>query len=98
MDPRRSDVVLRITRDEAGESGVSTLRVAGRLVADSVEVLENECRRSLHGAPRVRLDLAGVTFIDGRGVSLLGHLRGPCLEIVNCPWFVEGLLSGADNR
>ncbi len=90
--------MLKITRSEASESGVSTLRVEGRLVADSVEVLENECRRSLRGAPRVRLDLSGVTFIDGRGVSLLGHLRGPCLEIVNCPSFVEGLLSGADDR
>jgi anti-anti-sigma regulatory factor len=90
--------VLKITRNEAGEAGVSILKVEGRLVADSVGVLENECRRPLRGASRVRLDLSGVTFIDGRGVSLLGHLRGPCLEIVNCPSFVEGLLSGADNR
>lgn len=90
--------MLRVTRNAASESGVTTFKVEGRLVADSVEVLENECRRSLRGTPRVRLDLSGVTFIDGRGVGLLRDLRSSCLEILNCPSFVEGLLSGPDDR
>ena len=90
--------MLKITRNETSEPGSTTLRIEGRLVADSVEALASECRRSFGGAARVRLDLSGVTLIDGRGVSLLKDLRDCCLEILNCPPFVEGLLAGPHDR
>ncbi|MEX2223990.1 MAG: STAS domain-containing protein [Candidatus Rokuibacteriota bacterium] len=90
--------MLRITRSETSELDATTLRVEGWLVADSLEALANECRGSLGRTSRVRLDLSGVTFIDGRGVSLLRDLRGSCLEILNCPPFVEGLLAGPPDR
>ncbi len=90
--------MLRITRSETIERGATTHRVEGRLVAESVEALASECRRSLSTTPRVRLDLSGVTFIDGRDVSILKDLRDCCLEILNCPSFVEGLLAGPRDR
>jgi anti-anti-sigma regulatory factor len=78
--------------------GLVTLRVEGRVVADAVGVLERECRRSIEQVSRVRVDFAGVTFIDGRGVDMLKRISGERLRVVNCSTFVEHLLYGAGER
>lgn len=90
--------MLRITSTRDDESELITLKVEGRLVADAVGLLERECGRSLGEAPRIRLDFSGVTFIDGRGLSMLRRLRTPRLEIVNGSPFVEDLLRVGDDR
>lgn len=97
-EPYQERGVLRIARIDDSGSGVITLKVEGRLVADSVGVVEQECRRTLQEASRVRLDFSEVTFIDGRGLGMLRRLRTPRLEIVNCSPFIEDLLSGAEDR
>jgi len=95
---RRNGVLLRITGIEDGQPGVTTLKVEGRLVADSVGVLEQECRGPRRDSPKIRLDFSRVTFIDGRGVDLLRRLRASGVEIANCPPFVECLLDATGDR
>jgi hypothetical protein len=61
-------------------------------VAEWVDVLNRECRLALEEKRPVRLDLSGVTFIDGRGVSAVRRLGANGLEIVSCPAFIKELL------
>ena len=72
----------------------TTLSVEGRIVSDWVAVLEHECRQALRDTPRVRLDLAAVTFIDARGVEVLRRLVIGGVAVVNCREFVDALLNG----
>jgi len=67
--------VLRISRVDDNPSE-TTLHVEGRIVSEWVSVLEDQCRNALRAPLRVRLDLAGVTFVDPRGVELLRSLPG----------------------
>jgi hypothetical protein len=88
---------LRITRVEDAEAG-TTLCVEGRVVGDAVGLLERECRRALQEVPGVRLDVGGVTIIDGRGVMMLRCLRAAGARVLHCSPFVEHLLDGAVER
>lgn len=90
--------MLRITRAEDREASVIRVRAEGRVVSDWVEVLERECQMSLEQAQRVEIDLAGVTFIDGRGVAMLRRLRTGRVGIVNCSPFLDDLLKGGGDR
>jgi ABC-type transporter Mla MlaB component len=83
--------MLRISRG-VDRSSWMTLRVEGRIVAEWVSVLERECQLALQEKRRVRLDLSGVTFIDGSGVAALRQFDGHDLEIINCAEFIRELL------
>jgi anti-anti-sigma regulatory factor len=83
--------VLRISRSAVSPS-LTTLRVEGRVVAEWVFVLEQECLRALQESGHVRLDLSAVTFVDGRGLAALRRLGANALEIINCPEFIGELL------
>ena len=83
--------MLRISRATAA-SPLTTLRVEGRVVAEWVPVLERECWLTLRENGHVQVDLSAVTFVDGRGVVALRHLRAEDVEIVNCPEFIRELL------
>lgn len=83
--------MLRISRSAASPS-LATLRVEGRVVAEWVFVLEQECLLALRESGHVRLDLSAVTFVDGRGLAALRHLGANALEIINCPEFIGELL------
>jgi ABC-type transporter Mla MlaB component len=72
----------------------TTLSVEGRIVSEWVTVLEQECRQALRETPRIQLDLAEVTFIDGPGVAVLQSLVTEGVAIVNCREFVDALLNG----
>jgi len=85
--------VLRIRRVDDNPSE-TTLHVEGRIVSEWVSVLEDQCRHALLAPLRVRLDLAGVTFVDPRGVELLRSLPGERLTVVNCSELVDALLRG----
>lgn len=86
--------MLRIT-EIAGEGGVVTLRLEGRLVGAWVEDLERLClyHRDEKNM-KVVLDFAGVTFIEKSGVSMLKSLKNEKLEIINCSLFIRSLLGG----
>lgn len=90
--------MLRVTRIVDRGSGVVTLRVERRIVSDWVDVLERECWLALQEAPAVRVDLGGVTFIDGRGVGMFRRLRAARLEVVNCSAVLQDLLAGEARR
>ena len=67
--------MLRIT--VRGEAGYITVKVEGKVVGPWVHELEACCRTSKQdaaGMPIV-IDLAGVTFIDADGKTLLSRLR-----------------------
>jgi anti-anti-sigma regulatory factor len=69
-----------------------TLSVEGRIVAEWVAVVEDECRQAARETPRVQLDLAAVTFIDARGVEVLRRLVTDGVAVVNCREFIGALL------
>ena len=69
-----------------------TLSVEGRIVSEWVAVVEHECRQAARDTPRVRLDLAAVTFIDARGIEVLRRLVTDGVAVVNCREFIGALL------
>ena len=83
--------MLRISR-AAESASLTTLRVEGRIVAEWVPILEREYWLALQENGHVQLDLSAVTFVDGRGVMVLRHLRANALEIINCREFIRELL------
>ena len=61
---------------EIGESSKRRLLVEGELSGDRVDVLEKcwlEARTQLNGGP-MRIDLSGVTYVDGKGRQLLARM------------------------
>ena len=62
---------FRISR-ECCAAGPTTLRLAGRLVGDAVEVLIDACVDITAG---VTIDLSEVPYADDAGVRALGELR-----------------------
>jgi len=79
--------VLRISA-EPGESLI-TMRLEGKVIGPWVE----ECRRAWHairaelGSRKLRLDVRGVTFMDGRGTALLReiHKLSGAEVLADCP-------------
>ncbi|MBI2205094.1 MAG: hypothetical protein HYU41_14695 [Candidatus Rokubacteria bacterium] len=86
--------MLRITKTTEPGADAVTLQVEGRVVSEWVDVLERECCKALQEARTIRLDLGGVTFIDGRGVALFRRVGTPRLIVVNCSAFLQDLLRG----
>jgi anti-anti-sigma regulatory factor len=84
--------MLRLTRTAQSPSRV-VIKAEGQVVAQWVSVLEDECRGLAGGHHRVVLDLAGVTYLDARGVRLIQALSAGPVSIVNCSPLVEELLA-----
>jgi anti-anti-sigma regulatory factor len=78
---------------EARDGG-SVVRAEGQMIGAWVD----ELRRSLEEATRagmtVTVDLAGVSFVDRRGVDLLRALAHRGVAVVNCSGFVAEQLKG----
>ncbi|MBI2468608.1 MAG: hypothetical protein HYV62_12475 [Candidatus Rokubacteria bacterium] len=89
--------MLRITK-VAEDPGSVTLKVEGRVVSDWVQVLEQECLRSLGRNQEVVLDFADVVFVDGRGISMLTRIKSRAVQIVNTSGLLEDLLREAAGR
>lgn len=83
--------MLRI--EKMGEDdGTVILKLEGRIIAQWVPVLEEECQRVLREPKRLILDVAGVRFIDRDGVAVLGKMKGERVQLVNCYPFLRELL------
>jgi ABC-type transporter Mla MlaB component len=78
--------VLRIT--ELSRKG-RTLRLEGEVLGPWVGALRDACAPS---GRRLRLDLAGVTYIDAAGVQLLRELAREGVELTACSNFIAELL------
>lgn len=74
-----------------------TLVLEGQIVAEWVDLLEDECVKALGEKPNVVLDCAAVLFIDGRAVAMLKRIATEHLQIVKAsPLVEELLLAGGD--
>jgi anti-anti-sigma regulatory factor len=84
--------MLRLTRTTQLPHEV-VLKAEGQIVAEWVELLEEECLQLVGPERRVLLDLADVSYLDRRAVRLLRELvTTGSVTIVNCPPLVEELL------
>ncbi len=89
--------MLRITKVAESPSLV-TMKLEGRITADWVFLLENECLRFLDERRRVVLDFSEVTFVDWRGVETLGRISANNIQVINCWPLIEDLLNGGASR
>jgi len=76
-------MTFRITREEGSRSR-ATLKLEGRVVGEWSALLERECSDLLRSSVLVRLDLAGVGFVDRAGVEAFDRLSRAGVEI-RCP-------------
>ncbi len=86
--------MLRVSLVAQDGSSV-TLKLEGRIAGEWVPVLETECRRALTARRRIRLDFAGVTYVDAMGARMLGGLRSGDVEMLHCPPLIQQLLDRA---
>ena len=82
--------MLRITNTGAGQ-----FELTGRLVASWVDELARVVDTDAGGRPSV--DLRDVTYVDGRGVSLLRRLAANGVVFTNASVFVSTLVWGGDD-
>ena len=90
-------MTLRITR-ERGSRFRANLRLEGRVVAEWAALLERECLDLLLSRGAVRLDLAGVVFVDRAGVEVLGRLSRMGAEIRCRSRLIASVLEGEGVR
>lgn len=83
--------MLRITR-LLERHELLRLKVEGRLVGDSVEVLELELTQALAQATALTLDLSGVEFADARALSFLHGVSRRGIELLACSPLLTSLL------
>ena len=87
--------MLRITTSRHAENGhesTTTLRLEGRLSSDSINSLIAACDLHTATSASLTLDLAGVTYIDDRGVAAVRALRQRQVRVRGCSPFVRELL------
>ncbi len=85
--------MLRITKVSESPSLV-TMKLEGRITADWVFLLENECLGFLDERRRVVLDFSEVTFVDWHGVKMLGRISAKNIQVINCCPLIEDFLNG----
>jgi ABC-type transporter Mla MlaB component len=85
--------MLRITEQRPDRAGApATLVVEGRLAGPYVD----ELRHAAAGQPRtLALDLAGLSYADDAGVTLLNHLVAAGAQIVRTTAYAATLLGRA---
>lgn len=85
--------VFRITQVNGQQhSTTTTLRVEGQLHASCLDEFARACEPYLGKPGAVRLDLAGVTFIDDAGVAAIRRLIAAKIMVSGCSPFVNELL------
>jgi hypothetical protein len=87
--PCSSCRVLKITQS-FGKNGLLTIKLEGEILGPWVSVLHEACTE--RDACRQRLDLAGVSYVDGAGAQLLRDLLNEGAEIAACSTFIRELL------
>jgi ABC-type transporter Mla MlaB component len=80
-------LMIRISVTESTGNAV-TLLIEGKVIGEAVEELNSCCDQALAEGRRITLDVAGVSFIDRKGVALFHRLAAHQVSVVNCPAFV----------
>jgi len=83
--------VLRITKTSENGSPV-TLKLEGKIHADWVSLLEQECQTLVREKKDVLLDFSQVTYLDADGVELVRALPTRRIRIIHAPAFIQELL------
>ncbi len=83
--------MVRITVTDSSPDA-TTLLLEGQLIGDAVDELNSSCEQAFVNGRRLILDVAGVSFIDRKGVAFLHQLATRNVSIVNCSGFVAELL------
>jgi hypothetical protein len=97
MGPALHVRMLRITQVRLTAS-VVTLKVEGRVAADWVQVLEEECRRHTGDGRDVQLDFTEVSMVACDGIAMLRRLTHSRIEIVKAPPLIRALLAEEECR
>jgi ABC-type transporter Mla MlaB component len=74
-----------------------TLLLEGKVIGDAVDEVNASCDQALAEGRRLTLDLAGISFIDRKGVALFHRLASRQVSIVNCSGFVAEQLKAPDH-
>ena len=85
--------MLRITPTQSGNHHI-ILRLEGRVAGPWVTELWKACEKALGEGQALVLDLAGVSFLDSAGVTLLRKFRSNGVELAECSPFVTEQLKG----
>lgn len=90
---RRSDGkrMLKITSHESAQARV-TMTLEGRVVAEWVMLLEQECTRHQQHERRIVLQCDGVTYVDASGSAMLQRLQSQGVEIRGCSALIDSLI------
>ena len=89
--------MLRIIETVVEKNGPISVKVQGRLVGRSVQVLV-ECRAIVEQPERVELDLGEVSYADLSGIAVLHELTARGVRIINVTPFLQDLLRGYTAR
>ena len=73
-----------------------TLLLEGQVIGEAVDELNSSCDQALAEGRRVTLDLAGVSFIDRKGVALFHRLTTLQVRVENCSGFIAEQLKVRD--
>ena len=84
---------ISISCSELGDN-VQTLRLEGHVSGPWVEELRGVCERLLAQGQQPTLDLAGVSFLDRDGITLVRGLAARHVALINRSPFVAEQLRG----
>jgi ABC-type transporter Mla MlaB component len=70
-------------------TGIAIVKLVGPIAEESVGLLASTCAQLLIEQRELRLDLAGVSFIDSNGINLLHSLPVRRVAFVNCSGFIS---------
>jgi hypothetical protein len=90
--------MLRITVHD--RPPVLTFQIEGRLAGPSLRVVEKCWRDTLAGRrrPTLRVDLTGVTFIDGGGEACLTDMHRQGAELMTADCLTSDIVAGIIQR
>ena len=74
--------MVRISREKSPNSEV-VVKVEGQLIDEWVALVEEECAAAGRNGTPVALDLRHVTYVDGRGLSMLRSLVSRSVRMLN---------------
>ncbi|NUM53080.1 MAG: hypothetical protein HUU46_05500 [Candidatus Hydrogenedentes bacterium] len=83
--------MLRITLDDSDWDGIP-LVVEGKLVGESVAELDRLTALILREGKPLRMDLAGVSFMDDAGVQLVKRLQTLGTQVNNSSMYIGSLI------
>ena len=84
--------MLRISENNASLETVILL-LEGQVTNHGVELTRYACEQVLSKGEQLILDVAGVTFVDRTGVTLLHELQQRQVKLINCSPFLREQLT-----